>query len=318
MNTSIIIPNYNGAHLLEKNLSSVFKAVVYYTKKTNTKAEIIVVDDGSTDNSIEVVKQYISHNKKDSISLHLVEKGKNSGFSSTVNSGVKTAKGEIVVLLNTDVQPDESFLLPLLAHFSKPSIFAAACMDKSIEDGKTVLRGRGIGQFQKGFLVHSAGTLNNDTTLWASGGSSAFRKAYWVELGGMDELFDPFYWEDIDLSYRALKAGYEIVFEKKSVVVHEHEKGIIRRKYSKETIKTIAYRNQFFFVWKNITDLPLLVSHVYWTAYYLGVYTVHGDRTFVKGFLSALKRLLPVIHERERIKTFYKKADKEVLEAFRE
>lgn len=318
MHTSIIIPNYNGAHLLKRNIPSVIKAVMYYSRKTNTKAEIIIVDDGSTDTSVEIIKQYIAHNKEDNISLRFIEKEKNSGFSSTVNSGVKAAKGEIVVLLNTDVQPEESFLQPLLTHFSKPSVFAVACMDKSIENGKTVLRGRGIGQFQKGFLVHRAGTLNKETTLWASGGSSAFRKAYWKELGGMDELFDPFYWEDIDLSYRALKAGYEIVFEKQSVVVHEHEKGTIKSSYSKETVKTIAYRNQFFFVWKNITDVQLLVSHLYWTTYYLAVYTIHGDRAFVKGFLSALKCLLPIIHERERLKTFHKKTDKEVLEVFRE
>src|SRR5581483_3486387 len=150
----------------------------------------------------------------------------------------------------------------LLSHFDHEGVVAVGCMDKSIEDGKTVLRGRGIGQWKKGFLIHTAGSIEGKLTLWASGGSSAFRRSYWKKLGGLYSIYNPFYWEDIDLCYRAWKSGYTIMFEPKSIVVHEHEEGAIRSQNSASKIKIIAYRNQFIFVWLNITDRNYLQNHI--------------------------------------------------------
>src|SRR5581483_9702281 len=99
--------------------------------------------------------------------------------------------------------------------------------------------------------------------------------------------YNPFYWEDIDISYRALKAGYRIFFEPKSQVIHEHEEGSIRRKYTANQIKVIAYRNQLFFVWINITDLNLQLSHIIWLPYHLLKSFIKGDFAFIKGLCLA-------------------------------
>lgn len=279
MKISIIIPNYNGEELLKRNLSKVMEAV--------GDAEIIVVDDASFDGSMEILKSF-----KEKIKV--IKNEKNLGFSSTVNRGVREAKREIVILLNTDVVPERGFLTPLLSHFKDDKFFAVGCMDKSIEDGKTVLRGRGIGQWKRGFLVHSRGEVDRTNTLWVSGGSGAFRKSIWEKLGGFNELYNPFYWEDIDLSYRALKSGYKIFFEPRSVVTHEHKKGAIKSSYSNFQIKTIAYRNQFIFVWKNATDLDLQFLHVFWLPYHFIKAFIRKDTAFFKGFFKAFI-LLPKI-----------------------
>lgn len=316
---SIVIPNYNGENLLKKNLPKVFEAVEYYVNKQNAQAEIVVVDDCSTDESVEEIKNEKLKMKNYNVKLKIVQNDRNLGFSSTVNRGVKEAAGEIVVLLNTDVVPEKNFLQPLLSHFRDEDIFAVGCMDKSVENGKIVLRGRGIGKWERGFLVHSRGEVNKTDTLWVSGGSGAFRKSIWEKLGGFDELYNPFYWEDIDLSYRGLKSGYKILFEPKSTVVHEHEKGSIKKEYSESEVKTIVYRNQFIFVWKNATDIDLWLLHFnFWVYYHFLKALIQRDWSFFLGFFKAYIRLPQIVQARFGRKNYFTKSDHKVVKEFKQ
>lgn len=301
MKISIIIPNYNGEELLKRNLPKVLVAV--------GDAEIIVVDDASTDNSLNTLDSFGSK-------LKIIRNEKNSGFSSTVNRGVKAAKGDIVILLNTDVSPNKDFLKPLLSHFTDHNVFAVGCMDESIEKNKKTLRGRGIGFWKRGFLIHARGEVDKTDTLWVSGGSGAFRKSIWEKLKGFNSLYDPFYWEDIDLSYRAVKSGYKILFEPKSIVIHEHEKGAIKKKFSSLQIKSIAYRNQFIFVWKNATDLDLQLSHLFWLPYYFIKALIGRDLSFFKGFFSAFVLLPKIIKYSFEDQKLFVKNDWAVMKEF--
>ncbi len=304
MNISIVVPNYNGEELLKKNLPVLLKAVEDYK---NGKIDVVVADDCSIDNSIQVIEEFIKEYKN----LTLVKSEKNKGFSTNVNKGVRAATGEIVVLFNTDVIANNSFLDPLLENFSDESVFAVGCLNESVEDGKIVLRGRGVGRWEKGFLMHQAGDLEKKNTLWISGGSGAFRKKIWDKLGGLDEVYDPFYWEDIDISYRAQRAGFKTLFEKKSVVRHEHEKGAIKSKYTPLQVKRIAYRNQFIFVWKN-GDLSKIISHIIWLPYHL-MNGIRGDRALVLGFIDGLFRFGRVLDQRVKQRRQFVVSDKEIL-----
>lgn len=274
---SIVIPNRNGSVLLRRNLSVVIRAA--------KGSEIIVVDDASTDDSVNILR-------KEFPDVKVIRKDKQEGFASTANAGVSAAIGDIVILLNSDIRPEKNFLSPLVFHFRDPKVFAVSCMDKSIEKGKTVLRGRGLARWERGMYVHSRGEVDKTDTAWVSGGSGAFRKSLWVKLGGMDPIFNPFYWEDIDLSCRAIKAGYTILFEPKSVVIHEHEAGAIQSGYSPEYIKTIAYRNQFLFVWKNLSGPIKWIEHIAWNIVRFGNAIGSGNWMLIKGFCMALLRLL--------------------------
>lgn len=308
MNISVVIPNYNGESLLKKNLPRLFEELDKYQ---DGKKEILVIDDGSQDKSLE----YLSNLKKSY--LRVLNNESNLGFSSTVNKGVRNAKGNVIILLNTDVYPEENFLTPLLKHFEDDDVFAVGCMDKSMEDGKTILRGRGLGKWQKGFLIHRRGEVDKTDTLWVSGGSGAFRKTVWDKLGGFNELYNPFYWEDIDLSYRALKSGYKVVFEPKSVVVHEHEKGAIKEKYSGKDIKKISYRNQFIFSFENATDYSLQFKIFLWLPYHLIKALINRDWAFFSGFFSALILLPNIIKSSLRLQRTFVKKDSEVVKDFK-
>lgn len=298
---SIVIPNYNGEELLKKNLPKVFEAI------EGLSSEVIVVDDGSTDQSVNFLRTQ---------KIKLLRNPKNLGFSSTVNKGVKEASGEIVVLLNTDVFPEKNFLEPLLKHFDDSEVFAVGCLDKSHESGKIILRGRGIGTWRRGFLVHAKGEVDKDNTLWVNGGSGAFRKSIWEKLEGLNELYNPFYWEDIDLSYRALKSGYKVLFEKKSIVHHEHQKGAIKKNYPEFKIKTIAFRNQFIFVWENATDLSLQLFHIIFLPYHFVKALISSDSAFFLGFLKAFVLLPKIIKSSLRFQKQFIKSDREVTRNF--
>ena len=306
MSISIIIPNYNGANLLKKNIPQVLKAVKSYQQESSNKVEIIIVDDCSTDSSVLEIEN-LKHDIK------LLRNKKNLGFALSINNGVALAKEDIVVLLNSDVAPEKDFLVPLLVHFKDETIFAVGCMDKSIEGSRVILRGRGIGKWQRGFLVHSRGEVDKTNTLWVNGGSGAFRKSIWEKLGGFNSLYYPFYWEDIDISYRAQKAGYKVFFEPKSIVVHQHEEGAIKKKYSSFQIKTIAYKNQFIFVWINATDLDLQLKHILWLPYHFLMALKNFDWPFFRGFLLAIIKLPEIILYSFKVRKSFIKSDKEVI-----
>ena len=99
---SVIIPNYNGKHLLGKNLPSVIKNC--------SNCQIIVIDDASTDESVDFIRKNFGQ-------IKLIVNKKNSGFACSINIAVNKAGGNLVLLLNSDVSPRTDFLKPALARF---------------------------------------------------------------------------------------------------------------------------------------------------------------------------------------------------------
>jgi O-antigen biosynthesis protein len=294
---SIVIPNWNGEHLLKKYLKDVIGAA--------QGAEIIVSDDASIDSSVSYLRDEYPQ-------ITVVESRARGGFAQNVNKGVAGAKGDIVVLLNTDVKPEKGFLIPLLEHFSDAQVFAVGSLEKSEEEARTLLRGRGLARWRKGYYIHSRGEVNKYDTAWVAGGSGAFRKSMWNKLGGMDTLYSPFYWEDIDISYRARKAGWKTLFEPKSIVHHYHEEGKIKREYTPSDVNRIAYRNQFIFIWKNVTDMSILFSHIFWTPFRLIRALCSGDVIMFQGYILALLRIPSIMVHRGRQSSAYIKHDKEL------
>lgn len=285
---ALIVPNFNGKKLLAANLPLVL------TEVRKFPVRVLVADDASTDGSAEFVRQKFPK-------IEVLTSTKCKGFARNVNFAVSQVRADIVILLNHDVYPQSNFLTPLVKHFANESVFAVGCLEKEYKNGIEINKGRGIGIFKSGFLVHAAGSTNKDSTLWIQGGSGAFRRTIWNELGGFDPIYAPFYYEDIDLSYRALKAGYAIVFEPSSIVVHEHEKGAIRRHYGNMYIKTVAYRNQHIFIWKNISSAKLFSSHLFWLPYHFISSILAGDFAYLVGFFWALLFAPILIYKRLKL-----------------
>ena len=286
MKTTVVIPNWNGRSLLEKNLPSVLNV---------SFDEVIVVDDASTDDSVTFLKQNFPQVK-------LIENTNNCGFSYTVNRGVKNASGEVVFLFNTDMVPQGNILLPVLKHFEDPNVFGVSLSEEGYSWAKP--------KKEFGFLGHEPGekTIEAHETFWISGGSGAFRKSMWDALGGMDLLFSPFYWEDVDLSYRAQRMGWKLIWEPNARVIHKHESTINPNNFSKKYLDYIKERNQLIFHWKNMPISWLLTAHVVGVARRL-----LNPGYFVVLFLALVK--LPQIIVK-RLTTSYPLTNEQILEKF--
>ncbi len=240
MKTAVVIPNWQGRKLLEENLPAVLKVGF---------DEVIIVDDASTDGSVDFLKNNFPK-------VNIVVHKKNKGFASTVNDGVAATNSEVVFLLNTDVIPVKNIIEPTLKHFSDPKVFGVSLSEVDYSYAVSKVAG--------GFVGHGPGPHSNEAhnTFWISGGSGAFRRTMWNKLGGMDTMFNPFYWEDLDLSFRAQKHGLKLIWEPKAVVEHKHESTINTKHFSKRYMDYIKERNQLLFHWKNLDLTWLLTKHV--------------------------------------------------------
>lgn len=286
MKTSVVIPNWNGKSLLEKNLPSVLKIGF---------DEVIVVDDASTDSSPAFLKTNFPEVK-------VLKNPKNRGFAYTVNKGVASASGEIVYLFNTDMVPREGVLEPVLKHFENPGVFGVSLA----EEGYSYA----VPKLEFGFLGHEPGgkTDKAHDTFWVSGGSGAFRKSMWDKLGGMDLLFSPFYWEDLDLSYRAQRMDWKLVWEPRAKVIHKHESTINTKHFKKRYLDYIKERNQLIFHWKNLPLSWLLTNHV------LGLLKRLLNPGYLVVILLALIKLPEIIIK--RLTTKHQLSHEEVIQKF--
>ena len=295
MKISIVIPWYNTEWLAEKNLPNILSAL---KNPKNHIIEIIVVDDSSSDNSVTIIKSLFPEVK---VIRHKV----NRGFSASVNTGVRMARGYIVCLLNSDVLPKVNFLESVLIHFKNSKLFAV-----SLNEAGSF--GWAKGFFRDGFIGHEPGGKGESphSTFWVSGGSGVFRRDLWTKLGGMDEtLFSPFYWEDLDLSYRAMKRGYQLIWEPKGMVEHKHETTI--KKLPQGYVNRIRERNQLFFIWKNLGSPNLLRKSI------VGVIKrIFSHPGYARIVLMALVKIRPLLKARLKEKLETKVSDEAIFSRF--
>lgn len=285
MKVSIIIPNYNGRELLEKNFPSVLEAL---KNSKNYISEIVVVDDGSTDDSLQYLNQFKNEVKINKSTIKTVKHTKNRGFSATVNTGVRASTGNLIVLLNSDVSVENDFLESVIPLFGNENIFSVSLHEKGYGYSK--------GLFANGYIQQIPGSEVKKVmpSFYVSGGSGVFRKSIWKELGGMDEkLFTPYYWEDIDLSYRASKRGYTNLWDPNAMVVHNHRSTV--SKLPQKGVNMVRERNQLLMLWKNIHSRTLIKKHV---LAIVSRFLKHPG--YIKVIFSALLKLPTVLKERRR------------------
>lgn len=250
---SVVIPNWNGRDLLEKYLPSVVAAMAGHPDN-----EVIVVDNGSEDGSVELLREKFPQ-------VRVIPLAKNLGFGGGSNTGFRAAKNDVVVLLNSDMRVAEDFLAPLLAAFDGPDVFAVSCQI-FFSDPNKVREETGLTQawWHRGML-RVRHRIDDAITgpfpcFYGGGGSCAFDRRKFLELGGFDEVLKPFYLEDTDMGLMAWKRGWRVLYQPQSHVWHEH-RGTIGKKFSASYIQSVLKKNFAIFVWKNIHDPAMLAEH---------------------------------------------------------
>ena len=292
---SIIIPTYIKKQLLQ-NIS---KNMQFFTG-----CEVIVVNDNPKESLKDDLKAFKN--------FTLIENNQNLGFARSVNRGVRKAAKKYVLLLNDDVLLFDDTYKNAIGLFEKnPLLFAVSFAQKERDNA---IVGKNILYWKKGLIFHAkAKDMKFGYNAWADGGSCLIDKNKFLQLGGFDSIYTPFYWEDIDLSYRAGKHGYKIIFDPSLLVQHYHE-STIGKNYSQRFIKITAYRNQLIFIWKNITDPLFLLQHFLFLPYNCIYYLFKGEKEFILGFVDALKTINPIFTKR-RIDNL-KISDRKILSQF--
>jgi GT2 family glycosyltransferase/glycosyltransferase involved in cell wall biosynthesis len=306
---SAVIPNWNGRDLLEKYLPSVVTAFA-----GNPENEVIVVDNGSTDGSADFVRAHFPQVK-------LVALEKNLGFGGGSNAGFAAAKNPIVVLLNSDMRVAPDFLAPLLEGFADPDVFAVSCQI-FFSDPAKLREESGLTQawWEDGGLRvrHRIDDAVTDLfpCFYGGGGSCAFGRAKFLELGGFDKILEPFYLEDTDLGYMAWKRGWKVLYQPRSIVYHEH-RGTIGKRFSEAYIQSVLKKNFLLFCWKNIHEWSKLGPHLAlaWVGAVIGV--LFGEapgRPNLNSIWRAFCQLFGAISARRRARALSRITD---TEAFR-
>lgn len=248
---SVIIPVYKNLEEFTRNLGDNLKYL--------SDCQMVVVND---DPSTNLPGSLPSHDFSNEQILWINNK-KNLGFAPSINVGIKEITGDHIMLLNSDVRLlDDSWRNSLTAFEDDPNLFAVSFAQRE-KDGDIV--GRNELYFKGGLYHHRALPTNLEfrisptqsgqanleflSSSWAECGSAIFRASVWKELGGLDEAYAPFYWEDVDISYRAKQRGWDVLFAPNILVEHHHESTTAN--FFKDQIQEVAYRNQVYFAEKH-------------------------------------------------------------------
>jgi len=276
---SVVIPNWNGASLLETALACL-------SRQTSPPGEILVVDNGSSDHSAEVAEKG---------GARVIQFDTNKGFCRAVNEGIHAAKGDWIAVLNNDVQVADDWLEQLLTRANaREAWFATGKLIAS--DRPTHLDGS-WDAICRGACAWRCGTARPDGPAWNSERvirfapftAAIFRRDLFHRIGVLDEVFES-YLEDVDFGIRCATKGYFGVYVPDATARHRGSATLGR--WHKETVRRIS-RNQLLLVarhfpphWIRRYGWPVTVGQTLWGLLALR----HGTGwAFLKGKIEAMK-----------------------------
>ncbi|MCK5822081.1 MAG: glycosyltransferase family 2 protein [Bacteroidales bacterium] len=258
---AILILNWNGKHFLEQFLP----ALIRYTP--SDLAEIIIADNGSTDESLNWIKATYPQ-------ISIIELDKNYGFAGGYNLAIESCKNKYILLLNSDVEVSAGWLEPLVAALKSPEV--GAVMPKIISEnrrthfeyagasggyldkfGYPFCRGRifdelepDIGQYNKPLEVH-----------WTTGACMLIRREVFIGAGKFDADFFA-HMEEIDLCWRIRRSGLSLLVVTNSKVFHVGGGTLPNESPAKLYLN---FRNNLFLLFKNLPKgklFPIIITRL--------------------------------------------------------
>ena len=244
--STVIIPNYNGIKYMENCLRSL----------AGEPAHVIVVDNGSTDGSRELVREKFPE-------TGLLCLDRNYGFCKAVNCGIDRSRTTYVILLNNDTEVETGFVTALERALDEDGlVFSGAAQMRNlrqtelIDDAGDYYCALGWA-FARGRDKPAAGYQKGCRIFSSCGGAAIFRRSVLKRLGGLDENHFA-YLEDIDLGYRARIHGYVNVYVPQAVVYHAGS-GASGSRYNKFKVD-LTSKNSVYLIYKNMPLLQILLN----------------------------------------------------------
>lgn len=255
MKAAVVILNWNGSHLLRQFLPGVIQH--------SPHAEVVVADNASTDDSIEMLR-------KEFPSVKLIQIDKNLGYAGGYNAALRQIDAEYFVLLNSDIEVTQGWLSPVIELMDSDPVIAAVqpkirAFKKRSHFEYAGASGGYVDRFGFPFcrgrifevLEEDKGQYNDVCEVfWASGACLFVRASSFNEAGGFDESFFA-HMEEIDLCWRMKNLGYKIMVQPASVVFHIGG-GTLSKSNWKKTY--LNFRNNLELIYKNIEDKYLFRS----------------------------------------------------------
>lgn len=245
---SIIIVNWNGKKWLKGCLSSL-------SEQTYKQIEILLVDNNSTDESVE-------YTKKNFPQVKIIERNLNDGFAHANNIGYQHAKGAYILFLNNDTVVTKNFLEVLVSYMQSHEMVGGAQSKLLLMDDHSVLDAAGAYLTHTGFLNHYGFHQKDDEKFIATvpiytlkGACMIFRREVLQEVSIQGNIFDPSYFayfEETDLCHRIWLHGYTIMYVPAAVVYHKA--GGTSAVIDHPTIQFHSFKNR---IQSYLTNLPL-------------------------------------------------------------
>ncbi len=276
---AIIVPNWNG----EKSIASCLSSLINQSGSLDYR--IIVVENGSTDNSANIIKDF-----KDVV---LLKQSKNLGFAGGVNKGIEYAikkEFDYIALFNNDAIAEKDWLLNLVKGFKKDSkigIVTSKIVDsknKYIDSTGDFLTIWGL-PFPRGRKEKISSKYDTQNYVFSgSGGASVYSTKMLNEIGFFDRSFFAYY-EDVDLSFRAQLAGWKVFYEPKAIVYHQigATSSKIKGFTTYQTMKNLP-----LLLWKNVPTVILIKMVPRFTLAYIGFIVSAHQRKQLKFALRGI------------------------------
>jgi GT2 family glycosyltransferase len=247
MLVSVIIPNWNGAAHLPTCLNAL-------RAQTLQDFEVIVADNGSSDESLELLA-------RDYPEARVLPLARNLGFTGACNAGLRAALGEFLILLNNDTEADPRWLEEVVAAFRRHPRTGMVASRMLLFDRRDVFHTAGDvfktdgTPGNRGVWETDRGQFSEGPVFSANGGSAAYRRAMLDQVGLLDEDFF-FSCEDVDLAWRAQLAGWPAVYAPRAVVYHKLS--------ASGGGATASYHDGRNFLYLLAKDVPGCVWRRYW------------------------------------------------------
>ena len=239
---TIYVLNWNGRSLLESCLPPLLKL-------DYPQYEIVLIDNNSSDDSVAYTQTTFPQ-------IRLIQNEGNIGFSKGMNVGLHQHKNDIAVLLNTDVEVTTNWLTELVRPIKEDPSIGITGSKLYFGDGLTLQHAGAVMEFPLARGKHrfygeeDEGQADEQCVVeYVTGASMAISKAAIAATDGFDEDFSPFYYEEVDLCYRAKDAGFKIVYAPKSVALH-HE-SMTFKQFSRPLFHNLN-RNRLLFILKHL------------------------------------------------------------------
>lgn len=222
---SVVVPAYNAQETIGKCLDC-----LQGQDYDKDQYEIIVVNDGSTDNTVEIIERY-------EVMLHSQQ---NQGPAAARNMGAQLARGEIILFTDSDCSPNPQWLSEMVTPFEDPEIVAVK--GAYITDSKTLISKLAQLEFEERYIMLTKAGKTDMIDTYSAG----VRRDAFLALDGFDTSFPTANNEDTEFSYRLAELGKKMVFNGKAIVSHEHAESFrdyCRTKFYRGYWRMVVYRN---------------------------------------------------------------------------